>query len=145
MGDATGDDDRIVGVWRLIEQVYEDVDTGEQFPVFGKYPKGRQIATREGRWIALATGEDRPVPKTEAERSRALLTMIAYTGRYRVKDGVVTTKVEAAWNEAWVGGEQVRHIRFEGNDLLHIRSPVMPHPNMLDRKVRVLVTWEREE
>jgi hypothetical protein len=27
--------------------------------------------------------------------------------------GKVITKVEAAWNEAWVGTEQVRAIRFE--------------------------------
>jgi hypothetical protein len=145
MAEPTSDDDKIVGVWKIVSQVYEDVDTGERFPIFGEHPKGRQVATRDGRWIALATGEGRRVPKTDAERSQALLTMIAYTGRYRVKDGVVTTKVEAAWNEAWVGSEQVRHLRFEGNDLLHIRSPVMPHPNLLDRKVRVVVTWEREE
>jgi hypothetical protein len=145
MAEPTSDDDKIVGVWKIVSQVYEDVDTGERFPIFGEHPKGRQVATRDGRWIALATGEGRRVPKTDAERSQALLTMIAYTGRYRVKDGVVTTKVEAAWNEAWVGSEQVRHLRFEGNDLLHIRSPVMPHPNLLDRKVRVVVTREREE
>ena len=44
--------------------------------------------------------------------------MIAYTGRYRVEDGKVITKVEIAWNEAWVGGEQVRFIRFEGDGRL---------------------------
>ena len=142
---ATRDDERIVGVWKLKAQVYEDTATGERIPIFGDHPKGRQIATRDGRWLALATAEGRIVPKTDAERARALLTMIAYTGRYRLKDGVVTTRVEAAWNESWVGGEQVRHIRFEGDDLLHIRSAELPHPNLLDRKVRVLVTWEREE
>jgi hypothetical protein len=45
-------------------------------------------------------GEGRPVPKTDAERAQALRTMIAYTSRYRVEDGKVITKVEAAWNEA---------------------------------------------
>ena len=142
---ARTDKDRIVGVWTLVSQSYEDVETGERIPVFGDRPKGRQIATKDGRWLALATGDGRPIPKTEAERAQALLTMVAYTGRYRLENGVVTTKVEAAWNEAWVGGEQVRHIRFEGDDLLHIQSPVMPHPNLLDRKVRVVVTWQREE
>ncbi len=71
--------------------------------------------------------------------------MIAYTGRYRLKNGIVRTKVEAAWNESWVGGEQVRNIRFENDNLLHIRSAELPHPNLLDRKVFVVVTWEREE
>ena len=70
--------------------------------------------------------------------------MIAYTGRYRVENGKVITKVEAAWNEAWVGGEQVRHIRFEG-DRLTIESPPMPHPNINDKTVRVIVVWQRAE
>ena len=56
--------------------------------------------------------------------------MIAYSGRYRVEGSTITTKVEAAWNESWVGGEQVRHIRFEG-DRLFIESPPMPHPNIV--------------
>ncbi len=142
---AITDDDRIIGVWKLKAQVYEDTVTGERIPIFGDHPKGRQIATRDGRWLALATAQDRVVPKTDAERAQALLTMIAYTGRYRMKDGVVRTRVEAAWNESWVGGEQVRNIRFETDDLLHIRSPELPHPNLLDRKVFVVVTWEREE
>ena len=107
--------------------VYEDQATKERTPVYGEHPKGIQIATPEGRWLALMTAENRPVPKTDEERAQALKTMIAYTGRYRVENGKVITKVEAAWNEAWVGGEQVRAIRFEG-DKLYIESPPMPHP-----------------
>jgi len=69
--------------------------------------------------------------------------MIAYSGRYRVEGSTITTKVEAAWNESWVGGEQVRHIRFEG-DKLFIESPPMPHPNMYGKTVRVIVVWQRD-
>ena len=69
--------------------------------------------------------------------------MISYSGRYTVADGRVTTKVEVAWNEGWVGGEQVRFIRFEGRDLLFIESPPMPHPNVGNKVVRVIVTWAR--
>ena len=86
------DSQRIVGVWGLEAQVYEDVETNERVPIFGDHPKGRQIATSDGRWLALATAETRPVPKTDAERALSLQTMIAYTGRYRCENGVVTTK-----------------------------------------------------
>ena len=99
---------------------------------------------REGRWLALMTAEGRTIPKTDADRAQALKSMIAYTGRYRVENGQVITKVEAAWNEAWVGGEQVRNIRFEG-DRLYIESPPMPHPNINDKTVRVIVVWQREK
>ena len=64
-------------------------------------------------------------------------------GTYRVEGSTITTKVEVAWNESWVGGEQVRHIRFEG-DKLFIESPPMPHPNMYGKTVRVIVVWQRD-
>jgi len=135
---------KIVGVWTLKSVVYEDQTTKELSPVLGEHPRGRQIATADGRWLALVTAENRPVPKTDEDRARALTSMIAYTGRYRVEDGKVVTKVEAAWNEAWVGGEQTRFIRFEG-DRLFIESPPMPHPNVDNKIVRVIVTWERDK
>jgi hypothetical protein len=138
-------DDRVVGTWKLLSVMYEDQETKARTPVLGEKPRGFQIATREGRWLALVTADKRPIPKTDEERAQALRTMISYSGRYRIEDGKVVTKVEAAWNEAWVGGEQTRFIRFEGNDILHIESPPMPHPNVNNRVVRVIVTWEREK
>ncbi len=134
---------RIVGTWSLMSVAYEDQATGERTSVYGEHPKGIQIATSEGRWLALMTAEGRVVPNSDAERANALKTMIAYTGRYRVEGGNVITKVEAAWNEAWVGTEQVRAIRFEGETLL-LQSPPMPHPNIGGRLVRVIVAWEPE-
>jgi hypothetical protein len=134
---------QIVGTWKLVSVNYEDVASKERTPIYGKRPKGIQIATPHGRWLALMTGEGRAIPNTDAERAQALTSMIAYTGRYRVENGQVITKVEAAWNEGWVGGEQVRNIRFEG-DRLYIESPPMPHPNISDKTVRVIVVWQRE-
>jgi len=143
---ASADDkDRIVGTWKLVSVVYEDVQTKERTPVLGEHPKGWQIATPEGRWLALVTADGRKVPQTDAERATALRTMISYTGRYRLENGKVITKVEAAWNEAWVGTEQVRAYRFEGDDLLHLESPPQPHPNLGGKVVRIIVTWQRDK
>jgi len=141
--DDASDARDIVGVWRLVSVVYEDAQTKERTPVLGEHPKGRQIATAEGHWLALVTADGRKIPQSDEERAQALRSMIAYTGRYRVEGGKVITKVEAAWNEAWVGGEQVRFIRFDG-DRLFIESPPMPHPNLAGKVVRVIVIWERE-
>ncbi|HXX09865.1 MAG TPA: lipocalin-like domain-containing protein [Pseudolabrys sp.] len=139
------DRDKIVGTWKLVSVVYEDAQTKERTPVLGEHPRGYQIATPEGRWITVVTAEGRLVPKTDEDRANALRTMIAYSGRYRVEDGKVITKVEVAWNETWVGGEQVRFLRFEGDDILHIESPPMPHPNVNNKVVRVIVTWQRDK
>jgi hypothetical protein len=138
------DKDKIVGVWKLVSVMYEDQETKEMTPVLGKNPKGYQIATPDGRWLALVTADGRKVPQTDEERVQAFKSMISYSGRYRIEDGKVITKVELAWNEAWVGGEQVRFIRFD-NDLLYIESPPMPHPNVNNRVVRVIVTWQRDK
>jgi len=135
---------KIVGNWKLVSVVYEDQESKGRTPVYGEHPRGRQIATADGIWLALVTAEGRIVPKTDEERAQALRTMIAYTGRYRVENGKVITKVDAAWNEGWVGGEQTRFIRFEG-DRLFIESPPMPHPNQNNRVVRVIVIWDREK
>jgi len=138
------DKDKIIGVWKLVSVVYEDQKTKERTPVLGEHPKGCQIATAEGRWLALVTGEGRKIPQTDKERSDALRSMIAYTGKYRVEGEKVITRVEAAWNEAWVGTEQERFYRFEGDRLL-LESPPQPHPNLLGKVVRIIVIWEREE
>ena len=136
--------EQIVGTWKLVSVMYEDKETKALTPVLGNNPRGSQIATADGRWLALVTAENRPVPKTDEERAQALRTMISYSGRYRVEGNKVTTKVEIAWNEAWVGGEQVRFVRFEG-DKLFIESPPMPHPNVGGKVVRVIVVWQRDK
>ena len=138
------DKDRIVGTWKLVAVTYEDALTKERTPVLGEHPRGYQIATPEGRWLALVTADGRPVPKTDEDRAKALRSMIAYSGRYRVEGNKVITKVEVAWNEAWVGGEQVRFLRFEGDDVLNIESPPMPHPNVDNKTVKVIVTGARD-
>src|SRR4249919_4378207 len=79
------DKDKIVGTWKLVSVMYEDAQTKEKTPVLGEHPRGYQIATPEGRWIALVTADGRTVPKTDEDRANALRTMIAYSGRYRVE------------------------------------------------------------
>jgi hypothetical protein len=54
------DKDRIVGTWKLVAVTYEDAKTGERTPVLGEHPRGYQIATPEGRWLALVTADGRP-------------------------------------------------------------------------------------
>jgi hypothetical protein len=134
---------QIVGVWKLVSVMYEDQETKARTPIMGDNPRGYQIATPDGCWLALATPAGRSVPATDEERAQAFRTMIGYSGRYRVEGSTITTKVDVAWNESWVGGEQVRHIRFEG-DKLFIESPPMPHPNMYNKTVRVIVVWQRD-
>ena len=78
------EDKLIVGVWKLVSVMYEDQDTKAMTPIMGDSPRGYQIATPDGRWLALATPSGRTAPTTDEERAQAFRTMIGYSGRYRV-------------------------------------------------------------
>ena len=78
-------------------------EQGARLEVSGIYSGFAGHALRIGGgtrcWTAVVTADGRKVPATDAERADALRSMIAYTGRYRVEEGKVVTRVEAAWNE----------------------------------------------
>ena len=62
---------KIVGTWKLVSVVYEDQESKARTPVLGEHPKGRQIATADGRWLALVTAEGRPFRRpTRSARRR---------------------------------------------------------------------------
>jgi len=46
-----------VGTWALVSAVYEDQATGQRSHPLGLRPRGCQIATAGGRWIAVVTAE----------------------------------------------------------------------------------------
>ena len=55
--------------------------------------------------------------QTDGERAALLRTMFAYTGRYRLEGNMWVTKVDAAWNPAWDGTDQVRYFVLDGDHL----------------------------
>jgi hypothetical protein len=70
----------------------------------------------------------------------AYIGYIAYFGRYEVaRDGqMIVHRVEGSLNPAWVGGNQVRSVRFDGDRLIL-------HANVekAGTIVRHELTWER--
>jgi hypothetical protein len=69
--------------------------------------------------------------------------MVAYTGHYRTEGDKFITRVDTAWNEAWVGTDQVRSFRLEGHHL-HINAMSQPNPNFGNRMMHGILTFERE-
>jgi len=94
--------------------------------------------------MALLTAEGRKVPSTAEDREVAFRSAVAYSGRYRVDGNKFVTKVDVAWNEAWVGTDQERFFRIEG-DKLYIESPPTANLNRGGQKVRGILVWEREK
>jgi hypothetical protein len=72
-----------------------------------------------------------------------LSTLVAYTGTYRLDGDKWTTSVEVAWNPEWVGTEQVRSFKIEG-ERLQVLTPWRVMPNWADKGMsRSIVTFER--
>ena len=72
--------------------------------------------------MCVLTAEGRTAPKTDEERAALLKSLVAYTGMYRIEGDKFIVKVDASWNPAWVGTEQERFFKFEG-DRLQTFSP----------------------
>src|SRR5215813_3937394 len=133
---------QLVGVWK-IESIYSESRAGERRKSYGQRPNGYCVLTREKLAMAIFTAEDRKAPITDADRSAAFLSMAAYCGTYRVEDDRFITKVSTAWNEAWVGTEQARFAKLEG-DTMTLTSPWQPDPNTPGNpEVRFVVVWTR--
>jgi hypothetical protein len=137
------DKDKLIGTWKLVSCVMEDVETKEQKPVWGEHPNGYIVLTPSGRWIVVQTAEGRKVPQTDADRTAAFRSMLAYSGRYRTEGDKIIIKVDIAWDESWNATEQVRFYRIEG-DRLHIEAAPQPYANFGGRVMRGILIWARE-
>ncbi len=133
----------VQGVWKLVSYEVETQATGQKDPVMGKNPAGYVIFTPEGRVWFVLTAEGRKPGKTVEERAALLDTVVAYTGTYRVEGDKWITKVEVAWNPAWVGTEQARQFKIDG-DRLSVLTPWRIMPNWPDKGMsRSIITFER--
>jgi len=142
-GASGADDNKLVGTWKLISCVMEDVETGERKHVWGEHPNGYLVLTPAGRWIVVQTAQGRKVPQTDEDRTAAFRSMLAYSGRYRTDGHKIVITVDVAWDEGWSGTEQVRFYRLEG-DKLHIEAAPQPYANFGGSVMRGILTWERE-
>ena len=133
----------LAGTWRLAAFDLEDQASGARQPRFGAKPSGRLILHENGLMVAILSADGRKVPKTDEDRAKAFNTVIAYSGRYRIDGDQLSTEVDIAWNEAWVGTAQFRSYRFLGSSVEFI-SPWGPNAADPTKNVRGILVWERE-
>lgn len=142
---AGGDQNTIVGTWKLVSYEVEVQATGQKSPVMGEKPTGYATFTPEGRVFFVLTGEARKAAKTDQERAELLNTLVAYSGTYTVEGDKWTTNVEVAWNPEWVGTEQVRNFKLDGERLM-VLTPWRVMPNWADKGMtRSIVTFEQSK
>jgi len=139
---ASETEQQLLGVWKL-QSIYQELRTGEKKNLFGEKPNGYLIFTPEKRMMALLTAEGRKPPNTDEDRIAAFWSLAAYSGMYHVEGDKWTTKVDVAWTETWVGSDQTRFFKREG-DTLTVNSTWAPSPNLPGNpEVRGVLVWSR--
>ena len=143
---ALADDrEKLLGSWKLVSFFTEDVQTKQRSNVFGEHPDGFAGITLE-RLFAFVAAEGRKAPQAPEEQAAAYRSMIAYSGKWRLEGGKFITKVDIAWNPGWVGTEQVRFWRVEGDKLFITTAPFpIPNPNGMEKMMIGNLVWEKEQ
>jgi hypothetical protein len=132
---------RLVGDWTLVSYDAIAPDGTRSLP-FGR-AVGRLSYGAHGHMAGHVMRPDRaPVDVPgNAQRFRAAYTgYIGYFGTYEVDDAGdrVVHHVEGALNPSWVGGDQVRRMKFEG-DLLVLEADVEKN----GERIRHVLTWRK--
>ncbi|HTH95055.1 MAG TPA: lipocalin-like domain-containing protein [Rhodocyclaceae bacterium] len=136
---------QVVGTWKLVSYVIEVQNSGEIVNVMGEKPSGYVNFQANGRVFFMLTAEGREADHSTQGHAQLLDTMVAYTGLYRIEDDKWITQVQVAWNPAWVGTEQMRFFKLEG-DQLKVLTPWRLMPNWADHGMtRSIISFERAE
>ena len=131
------DRDKLLGIWKLVSWEKETIATGQRNLFLGKSPTGYLIFTPEGRMMVLITGEGRLGLNANQHCVELFSSMYSYTGTYQVQGDKWITKIDVAWNPGWVGNNQIRSFKVDGDRLQAIAGS--------GRTEKDIITWEREK
>jgi hypothetical protein len=135
----------LIGTWKLVEAVNEDLATGEKTNIYKGGPVGFITYGAEGRMMAIVVDSGRKKPEgniaTGAEAEALFRSMTAYAGSYMIKGSQIIHHVDASWNQTWTGTDQIRNYRFDG-DRLSLATAPSPNPFTGKMSVRTFV-WEK--
>jgi Lipocalin-like domain len=129
----------LLGAWKLISFQTATEDGDERRDVYDPHPLGCLVIT-ENRFTAILTASDQP---RDADGAVLFERMTAYTGRCRIESDKIITTVDVSWHPAWLGSEQIRFFKVDG-DRLSISSLPQHHPKFPGRLVRGIVVWQKE-
>jgi hypothetical protein len=144
---ASSDPQKMLGTWKLISYVGEEVLSGARSDVMGPRPSGYINYGADGRMIVIIVGSDRRKPvgpiATQEEAQDLIRSMLAYAGTYAVDSTArtVTHHVEISWDQSRTGASQVRTYKLDGDRLTLITQP-SNDPATGKKTVRTLV-WKR--
>jgi hypothetical protein len=137
--------ERLIGTWKLVSVINEDVATGRKTDFFGPNPEGYINYGPDGRMIVINVRSDRKRPKgtvpTPEEAVDLFRSVLAYAGTYSIDGNTVTHHIDCSWNESWTGTHQKRIVRFDG---ARAQLSTEPTPDPIDGRMSVrTMTWEK--
>jgi hypothetical protein len=136
--------DKLVGTWKLISAVSDDLTTGQKTNIY-KMPVGFITYGADGRVMTIIVDSVRKKPianvATAAKAEALFRSMAAYAGTYTIKGNQVIHRPDVSWNETWTGTDQIRDYKFDSEHLVLATAP-SPDPFTGKMSVRTLV-WEK--
>lgn len=136
-----------IGTWKLISYSREEIETGKKTDLLGASPSGFLSYSPDCRMhaILMADGRKAPttVPPSDQEKITLYNSMIAYAGTYDIDGNSVHHRVDASWNQVWLGSTQSRQFRIDGKTL-YIKT--FPAKSAIDGKEStVVLVWNKVE
>jgi lipocalin-like protein len=95
--------------------------------------------------MAVSTASNQKIPASDADLAKLFNEMAAYTGKYRIEGDDFVTMVDVAWHPVWVGSEQRRHYKLEGDKLTIVSAPQRIGAGPKGVIVTSTLVWEREK
>jgi len=138
--------DKIIGTWKLVSWKYNgENDTPIDF--FGENTGGILMYDKSGYMNAQLNKQKRANFKSESltegtseEITEAYLSYAAYYGKYYEKSpGEIVHVVEGSLFPNWVGHEEIRYGKIEGEYLILSTPPIQAKA----KKIVFTVTWKR--
>ena len=136
--------EQLVGAWRLVS--WEARAGGQTNFPFGADARGLLIYTSTGRMsVFLSQSNRKRFAGAEAkagspeEKVAAFDSCFAYSGIFEVADGRVIHRLDHCTFPNWVGTEQVRFMRLDGDRLI-LETPPLPTG---ERPAVSRLIWER--
>jgi Lipocalin-like domain len=137
---------KVVGTWKLVSVVSKTEQGQVNKTVYGEHPKGFITYGADGRMMVVITEDGRKplsvndrVAAPMEERAQAFSTMTAYAGTYTFSGDKVVHHVEIASIPNWVGSDQSRTVKLQGDRLIITTPPLSRGGTMQTLEL----TWER--
>jgi len=134
-----------IGTWRLISCELKNSDGDVNFPmgedaigyIMYNYDGYMSVAFMSANRNSFESGDI--LGGTTEEKEAAIGTYVSYCGKYSVSEEYVTHHIEVSLFPNWIGADQKRKYRFEGNRLILITDPLI----VKGQTVEGLLIWER--